>query len=413
VTRRVFITGMGCLSGLAQGVEATWAALLEGRDAMRPFELRLGEAPHLSVTGEGVWMDPPDTSAFGARFKASALAHMDPVSAYAVLAAHEALEDAGLLDQPELIRRAGVIIGCGAGGLVTVEQFYARLFQTQARNAHPMTIPRQMTSAPAAQVSMMFGARGPSFAVSSACASSAHALAEAAEMIRSGRLDIVIAGGAEASFTLGAWLSWQALRVVTRSRCRPFSAGRDGMALGEGGAALVLESEEHARARGARVHAEFLGAGAASDAGHITQPDGGSIAAAIRAALGQAGIAEGQPALISSHGTATLLNDKAEAAALRACFGAALDRSLVIATKPAHGHLCGGGGAIEFVIGVRALKAGMAPPLLNYAGPDPDCDLPLPTGGARPVDYDVLVSNSFAFGGLNAVLVARAMPRPW
>ena len=362
---------MGCLSGLAQGTPATWAALLAGRDAVRPFELKLGEAPHL-------------------------------------VAAYEALADAGLLDDPERIRRAGVIIGCGAGGLVTVEQFYQRLFQSQARNAHPLTIPRQMTSAPAAQVSMMFGAQGPSFAISSACASSAHAIAEAAEMIRSGRLDIVIAGGAEASFTLGAWRSWQALRVVSSSRCRPFSAGRDGFVLGEGSAALVLESESHARARHAPVHAEFLGASAGSDAGHLTQPDAGSIAGCIRSALGNAGLAPDQPVLISSHGTGTVLNDKAEAQALRACFGATLDRSMVLATKAAHGHLCGAGGAMEFIIGVMALQQRIAPPLLNYLGPDPDCLLPLPFRAPLPFDASVLVSNSFAFGGLNAVLIARA-----
>ena len=402
---------MGCLSGLAQGVPATWQALLDGRDATRPFRRALGEANHLVVEGVAVPMNPPDHAAFGARYNSQALAQMDDTAAYAVLAAFEALDHAGLLDRPDIVRRAGVIFGCGAGGLATIEHFYQRLYVQAARSFHPLTIPRQMPSAPASQISMLFGTQGVSFGIASACASSAHAIAEAATMIRSGRLDIAIAGGTEAPLTLGSWQSWRALKVVARERCRPFSAGRDGMVLGEGSAALILESEDHALARGATPQAELLGSGASSDAHHMTQPDGAGVTAALQAALADAGLARDVPVLISSHGTGTILNDRSEAAALRAVFGEALDHSMVLATKSSHGHLCGAGGAIELLIGILALQHGIAPPVLHYFGRDADCDLPLPLHAPQPMPHKILVSNSFAFGGMNAVLVATAVPR--
>ena len=400
---------MGCLSGLAQGVEPTWAALMDGRDVTRPFRAQLGDAPNLIAEGVAVPMEPLELAAFGARYKQQALAQMDPSSAYAVLAAFEALESAGLLDAPELMRRAGVVFGCASGGLNTMELSYQRLFQQQAKTLHPMTIPKQMTSAATSQISMTFGLQGPSFSIASACASSSHAIAEAAEMIRSGRVDVAVAGGTEAPLTVGSWISWRGLKVVAKERCRPFSAGRDGMVLGEGSAAVVLESEDHARARGARPLAELLGAGASSDASHMTQPNQVGAVAAITAALVESGLPMDQPALISSHGTATVMNDRAEAAALREVLGAGLDKSLVLATKSAHGHLCGGGGAIEFVIGLLALRHGLAPPVLHYLGADPECDLPLALGAPPRINYDILLATSFAFGGLNSVLVARAL----
>lgn len=409
MARRVFVTGMGCLSGLAQGVEQTWQALIDGRDATQPFRQQLGDAPHLIVEGVAVPMQPPDLSAFGARYKSQALAQMDPFASHAVLAAFEALDNAGLLDEPEMLRRAGTLFGNSSGGLSSMEHSYQRLFQLQSKSMHPMTIPRQMTSAAASQISMIFGMQGPSFGIASACASSAHAIAEATEMIRAGRAEVLVAGGAEAPLTVGSWIAWRGLRVIARERCRPFSAGRDGTVLGEGAAAVVLESEDHARARGATPLAEILGAGASADATHMTQPSRIGAIAAITAALKQAKLPPGHPLLISSHGTATVMNDLSEAAALREVFGAGLDKSLVVATKSAHGHLCGGSGAIEFVVGLLALRHGLAPPVMHYLGPDPECDLPLALGAPARIDYDILLANSFGFGGLNSVLVARAM----
>ncbi len=407
MTQRVFVTGMGCLSGLAQGVDQTWAKLRDGHDAARAFR-RTGATPNLTIDGVAVWVDQPDSTAFATRHNPRLLDQMDLTSVYAILAAHEALHDAGLLDRPDLVEKAATLIGCGAGGLVTVEQSYERLFTAGARSLHPMTIPRQMPSAPASNVSIVFAARGPCFAIASACASSAHAIAEAAEMIKSGRVEIAIVGGSEAPMTIGSYMAWQALRVLAKERCRPFSLGRDGMMLGEGAAVLILESEAHAEARGARPIAEFLGSGASSDAHHMTHPNGDGAALAIQAALDASGVSRDEPMLISAHGTGTAANDKAEAAALRKVLGAHLDASTVIATKSAHGHLCGAAGAIELVAGLQALRHGMAPPVLNYLGADPECDVPLPLGEARVISHKVLLSNSFAFGGLNSTLVARA-----
>ena len=304
---------------------------------------------------------------------------MDLSSVYAVLAAYEALDAAALLDHPDILSKAGVFIGCGGGGLVSTEQSYERLFAGGVRTLHPMTIPRQMPSAPASQVSITFATRGPCFGVTSACASSAHAIAEAAAMIRHGRLDLAIVGGAEAPLAIGSWMAWKALRALAKDRCRPFSAGRDGMMLGEGAAVLVLESEAHAAARGAHPLAEILGSGASSDAHHMTHPNGTGAVDAMRAALADARLSPDAPLLISSHGTGTVANDRAEAAALREVFGTALDASTVLATKSAHGHLCGAGGAIELLLGLLALRHRLAPPVLNYLAPDPECDVPFPS----------------------------------
>jgi nodulation protein E len=407
MNQRVVVTGLGCLSGLAQGVEATWRRLCDGDDAARPFK-RVSRVPNAAVEGVAIWIDAVDTAAFGRRFNARLLEQMDLSSVYALVAAHEALEGSGLLDQPDVLRKAGVFIGCGGGGLTSVEQSYERLFVGGARALHPMSIPRQMPSAPASHVSIIFETEGPCFGVTSACASSAHAIAEATAMIRHGRLDLAIVGGTEAPMTIGSWMAWQALRTLANERCRPFSAGRDGMMLGEGAAILVLESEAHAHARGADPLAEILGSGASSDAHHMTHPNGAGAVKAIRAALTDSGLTNDAPMLISSHGTGTIVNDSSEATALRQVFGDALDHSTVLATKSAHGHLCGAGGAIELLIGLLALRHRLAPPVLNYLGADPDCAVPLPLGMAKPIDHTTLLSNSFAFGGLNSVLVARA-----
>jgi nodulation protein E len=405
--RRVVVTGLGCLSGLAQGVEATWRRLCAGEDAARSFK-RECSVPNAAMEGVTIWIDAVDSTAFGKRFNARLLEQMDLSSVYAVLAAHEALEAARLLDEPDVLGKAGVFIGCGGGGLTSVEQSYERLFVGGARTFHPMTIPRQMPSAPASQVSITFSTRGPCFGITSACASSAHAIAEAAAMIRHGRLDLAIVGGAEAPMAIGSWMAWQALRALAKERCRPFSAGRDGMMLGEGAAVLVLESEAHAHARGAQPLAEILGSGASSDAHHMTHPNGTGAVEAMRSALADSQLNADKPVLISSHGTGTIANDRTEAAALREVFGHSLDHSTVLATKSAHGHLCGAGGAIELLVGLLALRHRLAPPVLNYLGPDLECALPLPLGAAIPIDHTTLVSNSFAFGGLNSVLVARA-----
>lgn len=406
--RRVAVTGLGCVSGLGQGVAETWARARAGEGAIRRFALpRAGEAP-VQVAGPAAAMDRLELGRAEARFGARALAQLDPLSAFTVAAAIEAVEDAGLVDHRVLDRRTAILVGCGSGGNATYEAGYRRIYERGLAKVHPQTIPTAMTSAPASQVAMLLGCHGPAMVLSSACASSAHALGEAMHMIRAARADAVIAGGAEACLTLGSWVAWASLGAMADDSCRPFSADRRGLVLGEGAAMLVLEEWDHARARGATIHGELLGYGATSDAAHITAPDPAGVEAAIRAAHADAALALDTPALISAHGTGTRLNDATEAAALRAVYGAALDGHRVIATKSAHGHLIGGSGALEFLLGLVALRERVAPPILNHRAPDPDCALPLALEPV-PLACDHLVSNSFAFGGLNAVLIgARA-----
>ena len=404
---RIAITGMGAVSGLGQGVEPTWAALIAGQSGVRPMSRRFADNPAYAYEGPAAFIEKLDLSGIEAKFGPRVLAHVDPFSAYASVATVEALEQAGLIDHPALGERTVIVYGVGSGGNTTMEEGYGRLFDKKAATVHPLTIPKFMVSAAASHLSMMLGVRGMAFTIASACASSGHAIAEGMHMLRAGRADVAIVGGGEAPITYGGWVSWKAVRAMSPTACRPFSAGRDGMILGEGAATLILETWTHAEARGATILGELIGSGASSDAFHITQPQGEGAIKAIRAAHADAVVPTGAPVLISSHGTGTELNDKTEAQALNTVYGEGLKNDLVIATKSAHGHLFGGAGAIEFLLGVLALQRRTAPPVLNYLGPDPGCDVPLVLGQARPIDYEILVSNSFAFGGLNSVLMAR------
>lgn len=394
---RVVITGMGCLSGLGVGLGETWARARNGQGG-------IGRVDRPGLSGVAAAIESVEELEKGSDWRR--LGRLDPLSLYALTAASEALAAAGLVGHSVLRSRTGLVIGCGSGGNATMDAAYERLYARNAAKVHPQTIPSSMISAPAAHIAMAFGVQGPTFVLASACASSAHAIGEAMHMIRSGRVDVAIAGGAEACLTPGSWVAWQSLGAMAPDSCRPFSRDRCGMVLGEGAAMLILESEAHARARGARIWGEVAGYGASCDARDITAPDTDGIIAAIRAAHEDAGIDPAAPALISSHGTGTLLNDAAETQALRSVYGK-MDSHVVIATKSAHGHMIGATGAMEFVLGIMALRDRVAPPVLNYLGPDPACNLPLALA-PDAIDQQVLVSNSFAFGGLNAVLIGRA-----
>lgn len=390
--RGVVLTGMGCISGLGAGVERTWVRLLSGESAIRPFGK---DGIAASVADE----DRPDPGPW------RRLGRLDPLSLFALAAASEAVAQSGLEGHPVLTERTAILLGCGSGGNATIDDAYERLYARGAK-VHPQTIPSSMISAPASHVAMALGVHGPAFVLASACASSAHALGEAMQMIRTGRVDVAIAGGAEACLTPGSFAGWKALGVLAGDSCRPFSRDRQGMVLGEGAAVLVLESEAHARDRGATLLGTLVGYGASSDAVHITAPDTHGIARAIRAAHADAGVDPATPALISAHGTGTVLNDAAEAQALHLVYGDALDRHAVIATKSAHGHMIGATGAMEFLIGMKALAEGVAPPILHHSGTDPGCAVPLVLE-RRTISQRLLVSNSFAFGGLNAVLIGQ------
>jgi nodulation protein E len=398
--RRVVVTGLGVLSALGHGREAFTRALragqcgigaLQGVDSSR---LRMSFAAHV-----------PDFEAT-AHFNRQQLHLLDRFAQLAVVAAREALEQAAL---PEGTWRqtAGALIGSCVGGQETADGGFIALYRENKASISPFTVPRIMANAPASQISMMFGLRGPTFAVASACASSNHAIALAFQFVRSGAADVMLAGGTEAPLSFGHLKAWEALRVVAPDTCRPFSLDRRGMVLGEGAAVLVLESIDHALARGATILGEIAGVGMSSDAGHITQPSVDGAAEAMRRALADAGLAPDEVDYINAHGTGTKVNDATEAKAIHEVFGEAAHAIPVSSTKSAHGHTLGAAGAIEAAATLVALADGFIPPTLGFTAPDPECPLDVVPNVAREAHLRCALSNSFAFGGLNAVLAFR------
>jgi nodulation protein E len=325
-----------------------------------------------------------------------------------VIAAREAVADAGIDWTPELRETAAIITGACVGGQSTEDTGFVDLYKEGRNRVHPLTIPKTMANAGASHISMEFGITGPAFTISTACASAGHAIGQAYWMVRSGATDLALTGGSEAPFSLGLLKAWEAMRVVSPDTCRPFSKDRRGMILGEGGAMLVVEPLEAAIARGARIHAEIVGFGMSADACHITQPSSAGGARAMRAALRDARLAPEQIGYINAHGTATAANDIAEVAAIRAVFGAHADRLPVSSTKSMHGHGLGAAAAFEAVATVLALRDGVLPPTANYQVPDPECDLDVIPNQSRAAQVEYGMSNSFAFGGLNAVLVFQS-----
>ncbi len=401
----VVVTGLGAVSALGHSAADNWAAALAGRSGIRPHLFEPGpNGPEAHTTPaalvEGDIVGDLE-AALGRRIGNS----LDPFSLFGLKVCHEALWHAGLIGAADLEHRTAVILGHGFAGIHTLESSYERFYGQRLGKLHPLSVPKVMVSAPVSAVAMEFGVKGPVFAVSSACASSGHAIAQAASLIATGQADVALAGGSEAIATPACLRAWEGLQAMSDTTCRPFSAGRDGMTIGEGAAAIVLEAEEHAIARGAPMLGRLTGVGLSSDAHHWTQPSLEGAVASMRAALDGSGAIGDRAVLVSTHGTGTPLNDKNEAAAIRAVFGAETERHPVIATKSAHGHLIGASTALQAVIGLQAITVGLAPPILGWLGPDPDCDIDLVLGAARPIDAEFLLLNAFAFGGLNTSLV--------
>ncbi len=402
--RRVVITGMGCVSALGSTAVATWQGMREGRAGIGPLTGLSGHELRTAIAGQARDFDA------SAHFDEKRLVLLDPVSQYALVAAREAMAQAGLNKasfEGLLGERSAVIIGTGIGGASTQDHMARRLYGEGNPRVHPMAIVRVMPNAPASQISLEFGLQGPAFAVASACASSNHALAQALMLLQTGVADVALAGGVEACITLGIVKAWEAMRVMADDTCRPFSKGRRGLVLGEGAGVFVLETLEHAQARGAQILVEFAGAGMSADAADIVMPDAGGAARAMRAALAHAGLAPQDVGYINAHGTGTQANDTTETRAIRAVFGAHADQLAVSSTKSMHGHALGGGGAIELVAVVGALLHDVLPPTINYLEPDPNCDLDVVPNQPRETRVQAALSNSFAFGGLNAVLALR------
>jgi nodulation protein E len=332
---------------------------------------------------------------------------LDRVSQFAVIAAREAIGQSGLKFEGDLSLRTATIIGTGVGGQTTHDESFKRLYKDGARRVYPFTIPKLMVNAPASQISMHCGIRGPAFAIASACASATHAMGVAFHMVRSGAVKAAVTGGTEACITLGTLRGWEAMRVMAPDACRPFSKGRKGMVIGEGAAIIVLETLEDAKARGANILGEVVGFGQSADAADLTSPDQGGMARALQGALDDAKLAPEDIQYVNAHGTGTAANDVTETGAIKQVFGARAAKLAISSSKSMLGHSLGAAGALEFVATLMALREGVAPPTIGYVEADPECDLDYVPNEAREMAMTAAISNSFAFGGLNAVLAAK------
>lgn len=401
---RVAITGLGCISPLGLTAVDHWRSARDGRSAIGTITRVPLEKLKVRVAAEIRSFDANDY------FDHRIVDNLDPFTQYACVAAREAIADSGLDLAGELADETAVITGTGIGGAVTIDVNSERIYGEGKSRVHPNTIPRLMPSAATSQITMEHGVTGPSFTVTSACSSSNHAVGEAFWMVRSGRARAAITGGSEAILTYGSLPGWFALRVMDTETCRPFDRNRMGMVLGEGAGIVVLERLEDAQRRGAHIYAELAGFGMSADAQSTLEPSEEGAAKAIRRALDDGSLPPEDVVYVNAHGTGTQANDVNETRALRRVFGAAADRLLVSSTKSMHGHALGGAGALELVITAKALDEQIAPPTANLTDQDPECDLDCVAGTAREAALPGALTNSFAFGGLNAVLALRRAP---
>jgi len=399
--RRVVVTGLGVICALGNNTSETWNAVSEGRSGIAPIRSIDLSKLRFRNGAQVCGYDPSK------HFEASRARLLDPFSQFAVIAAREALKDSGIKLAPELCEKAAIVTGSSMGGQSTQDAGFAKLYQRNQSRVDPLVIPRAMANAGASHISMEFGITGPAYTISTACCSSNHAIGQAFWMVRNGVAELAIAGGSEAPFSFGFLKAWEALRVISPDTCRPFSKDRRGLILGEGGAMLILEPLAAARARGAMIHAEVVGFGMSADAHHVTHLSSDGPVLAMRAALRDARLLPEQVGYINAHGSGTQINDPLETRAIREIFGAHADRLAVSSTKSLHGHSLGATGAMEAVCTVLALKNGLLPPTANFTAPDPDCNLDVVPNHARPAQVEFALSNSFAFGGLNAVLAFR------
>jgi nodulation protein E len=399
---RVVVTGLGVVSPIGLAIAAYWASLEQGVCGIGPItQVPTSEELIQKVAAEVKDFDPLK------HFEERQIATLDRVSQFAVVAAREAIAQAAIKFDMALSVRTATIIGTGAGGQTTVDESFRRVYRDKKTRVFPLTIPKVMANAPASQISMQCGLRGPAFAVTSACASATHAIGLAFQMVRSGQVDCAVTGGAEACITFGTLRGWEAMRVMAPDTCRPFSKDRKGLVLGEGAAILVLEPLQRAQARGAEILGEIVGFGMSADAADLTAPDQGGMVRALQGALADAQLAPQDIQYVNAHGTGTAANDETETKALREVFGQHADKLAVSSTKSMVGHALGAAGALELVATVLALRENIVPPTIGYLGPDPACDLDYVPNEARALPIEAALSNSFAFGGLNAVLAVK------
>jgi nodulation protein E len=401
VRPRIVITGLGGICGLGNDVPSIWSAMREGRSAIG--EITTVELHELKNRIGAEIKQLPEHGLDHRR-----LVTMDRFSLLAVIAAGEALRQAGIVPDEASSPRIGAIVGAGVSGWETIEENYRALLLGGKTRAGIFTVPRAMTGAPAGQVSMVHGLRGPVFGVTSACSSANHAIAAAADQLLLGRADVVVAGGSEAPVIWGVLKAWEALRVLARETCRPFSADRDGLVIGEGAGMIVMETLDNALARGATILAEYAGTGMSADATDIVAPTVDGPALAMRRCLEDAGLATSDIDYVNAHGTGTKANDQIETAAIRRVFGSDADRLSVSSTKSMHGHCLGASGALELIACVQAIREGVVPPTANWREADPDCDLDVTPNHARERKVGAAISNAFAFGGTNSCIAVKA-----
>ena len=400
---------MGAIASTGKNVASFMGNLVEGRSGIRRITLWDPSALSVQIAAEVPDYVPTDF------FPLKRLDLIDRFAQFALIAAREAMESSQIKLAEEELPRFGVVTGTGMGGAQTFDREFFNLYAKNATRLHPFTIPKMMHNAATSQLCMEYGALGPSLTVATACSSSGHAIGEAFHLIKFGLADAMLAGGTDAPITFGMLRAWESVRVLASGdgnpsrACRPFSADREGMVIGEGAGIFVLEELAHAQRRGAKIYAEIAGYGASSDANHITQPSVAGPARAVRLALDEARVNPEEVDYINAHGTGTRLNDVTETQVIKEVFKEHARRLAISSTKSMHGHTMGATGAIELVATVMAIEQGVIPPTANYTQPDPECDLDYVPNQAREKNVRVAISNSFAFGGLNAVLLVRRL----
>ncbi|ATG46793.1 beta-ketoacyl-[acyl-carrier-protein] synthase family protein [Celeribacter ethanolicus] len=402
--RRVVITGAGTVNALGLDVPSTLKAMAEGKNGISELQFRDVDRLSIKIGGQ-----IHDWDAEG-RFNRQQMALYDRFTQFTLVAAQQAISQSGLEFVGDLALRSGVVLGTSGGGLTTQDDNYRMVYEEGKNRVHPFVVPKLMNNAATSHVSMEYNLKGPCFTVATACASSNHAMGQAFNMVRHGVATAMVTGGSESMLCFGGVKAWEGLRVMSKDACRPFSLTRNGMVQGEGAAVFVFEDYDHAKARGAEILAEVIGFAMTSDASDIVMPSKQGAARAISGAIQDARINASDIGYINAHGTGTAANDKTECAAVADALGAHADNIMISSTKSMHGHLIGGTGAVELLACIMALRDGIIAPTINYEEPDPECALDVVPNEARDAKVDVVISNAFAFGGLNAVLALRKAP---
>ncbi|NRB36594.1 MAG: beta-ketoacyl-[acyl-carrier-protein] synthase family protein [Rhodobacteraceae bacterium] len=399
--KRVVITGAGTINALGHNVSDTLEAMRDGRCGIGALEFRDVERLAIRIGGQVRGFETE------VRFNRQQMTLYDRFTQFTLAATKEAIEQSGITFTGETANRSGVVLGTAGGGVSTWDDNYRSVYEDGKNRVHPFVVPKLMNNAAASHVSMEYNLRGPSFTVSTACASSNHAMAQAFAMVRSGMAPAMITGGSESMLCFGGVKAWEGLRVMSKDACRPFSANRNGMVQGEGAGVFVFEDFDHARARGAEILAEVVGYAMSSDAADIVMPSKQGAARAMAGALADAAVSPDEVGYINAHGTGTAANDRTECAAVADVFGPHANNLMMSSTKSMHGHLIGGTGAVELLACIMALRDGVIAPTIGYEEPDPECALDVVPNEAREAKVSVALSNAFAFGGLNAVLALR------